>query len=175
MIFSRGLELYPMIKFDDKAIGFEILLATSLSKFGESSSVLCAFTRQSFFKQLQISDRVNERNENFWIFRIAKFFGLFHTKSFIGCRDWSSVVAMLEKNWPNPLAMVSLFNMTSSFTLSVVLVSFDLGLVENILFSVLQNEVEFSVLLSSSFFPLFVLCCFRGERFVVSEVSGVKS
>ena len=54
-----------MIKFDDKAIGFEILLATSLSKFGESSSVLCAFTRQSFFKQLQISDRVNERNENF--------------------------------------------------------------------------------------------------------------
>ena len=70
--------------------------------------------------------------------------------------------------------MVSLFNMTSSFTLSVVLVSFDLGLVENILFSVLQNEVEFSVFLSSRFFPLFVLCCFRGERFVVSEVSGVK-
>ena len=158
-----------------KAIGFEILLGTSLSKFGESSSVLCVFSRQSFFKQLQISDRVNERNENFWIFRIDKFSGLFHTNSFIGCRDWSSVVAMLEENWPNPLAMVSLFNMTSSFTLSVVLVSFDLGLVENILFSVLQNEVEFSVFLSSRFFPLFVLCCFRGERFVVSEVSGVKS
>ena len=67
-----------------KAIGFEISLATSLSKFGGSSSIPCAFLRRSFFKHLQISDGVTERNENFWFVRIGKFFGLFHTKSFIG-------------------------------------------------------------------------------------------
>ena len=47
--------------------------------------------------------------------------------------------------------MVSLFAASSLFTLNVVLVSFDFGLVGNILFSVLQNEVAFLVLLSSRF------------------------
>ena len=45
--------------------------------------------------------------------------------------------------------MVSLFDISSSFTLNVVLVSFDFGLVGNILFSVLQNEVAFLVFSSS--------------------------
>ena len=43
-----------------KANGFEILLATSLNKFGGSSSILCAFLRRSFLKYLQISDSVTE-------------------------------------------------------------------------------------------------------------------
>ena len=52
-----------------------------------------------------IKSFVTQRNENFWVVRIGKFFGLFHTKSFIGCRVWSSVVAILEPNWTNTLAM----------------------------------------------------------------------
>ena len=131
-----------------KANGFEIPLATSLNKFGGSS---CAFLRRSFLKHLQISDGVTERNENFGVDRIGTFFCLFHTKSFLGWRIWSSVVAILEKNWPNPLVMVSLFDISSSFTLNVVLVSFDFCLVGNIPFSVLQNEVAFLVLSSSRF------------------------
>ena len=126
-----------------KANGFEISLATSLSRFGGSSSIPWAFLRRSFLKHLQISDGVTEWNENFWVVHIGKFFGLFPTKSFIGCRVWSSLTAILEKNWQNPLVMVSLFDISSSFTLNVVLVSFDFGLVGNILFSVLQNEVAF--------------------------------
>ena len=47
--------------------------------------------------------------------------------------------------------MVSLFDIYSLFTLNVVLVSFDFGLVGNILFSVLQNEVAFLVFPSSRF------------------------
>ena len=43
-----------------KANGFEILLATSLNKFGGSSLILCAFLRRSFLKYLQISDSVTE-------------------------------------------------------------------------------------------------------------------
>ena len=77
-----------------KANGFEISLATSLSKLGGSSSIPCAFLRRSFLKHLQISDGVTERNENFWILRIGKFFGLFHTKSFTGCRVSSSVIVI---------------------------------------------------------------------------------
>ena len=46
--------------------------------------------------------------------------------------------------------MVSLFDITSSFTLNAVLVSFDFGLVGNILFGVLQIEVAFLVFSSSS-------------------------
>ena len=65
-----------------KANGFEISLATSLRKFGGSSSIPCAFLRRSFLKHLQISDRVTVRNENFWVVCVCKFFGLFHTKSF---------------------------------------------------------------------------------------------
>ena len=45
--------------------------------------------------------------------------------------------------------MVSLFDISSSFTLNVVLVSFDFGLVGDILFSVLKNEVAFLVFSSS--------------------------
>ena len=122
-----------------------------LSKFGEISSIPCSFLSRSFLKHLQISDGVTEWNENFGVFRIGKFFGLFHTKSFIGCTVWSSVVGILQKNWPNLLAMVSLFDISSSLTLNVVLVSFDFGLVGNILFSVLQNEVAFLVFSSSRF------------------------
>ena len=48
-----------------KAIGFEISLATSLSKFGGSSSIRFAFLRQSFFKHLQVSDGVTEQNKSF--------------------------------------------------------------------------------------------------------------
>ena len=58
-----------------KANGFEISLATSLSKFGGSSSIPCAFLRRSFLKHLQISDGVSDRNENFGVNRIGKFFG----------------------------------------------------------------------------------------------------
>ena len=134
-----------------KASGFEILLTTSLNKFGESSSILFALFRRNFFKHLQICDGVTRWNENFWVVHIGKLFCLFYTKFFIGCRVWSSVIAILEKNWPNPLAMVSLFDISSSFTLNVVLVSFDFGLVWNILFSVLQNEVAFLVFSSSRF------------------------
>ena len=47
--------------------------------------------------------------------------------------------------------MVSLYDISSSFTLNVVLVSFDFGLVENILFGVLQDEVVFLVFSSSRF------------------------
>ena len=43
-----------------KANGFEKSLATSLSKFGGSSSIPYAFLRQSFLKHLQISDDVTE-------------------------------------------------------------------------------------------------------------------
>ena len=134
-----------------KANGFEISLATPLSKFGGSSSIPCAFLSRSFVKHLQISDGVTEWNENFWVISICSFFGFFHTKSFIGWRVWSSIIAILEKNWPNPLAMVSLFDIYSLFTLNVVLVSFDFGLVGNILFSVLQNEVAILVFPSSRF------------------------
>ena len=69
-----------------KASGFEISLATSLSKFCGSSSIPCAFLRRSFLKHLQISHGVTESNENFWVACIGKLFGLFHAKSFIGCR-----------------------------------------------------------------------------------------
>ena len=69
-----------------KANGLEILLATFLSKFGGSSSIPRAFLRRNFFKHLHISDGATEQNENFWVVRIGKSFGLFHTKSFIGCR-----------------------------------------------------------------------------------------
>ena len=48
-----------------KVNGFEISLATSLSKLGGSSSIPCAFLRRSFLKQLQISDGVTVQNENF--------------------------------------------------------------------------------------------------------------
>ena len=109
--------------------GFEIPLATCLSKFGGSLSIPCAFLRRSFLKHLQISDGVAEWNENFWVVRIGK---LFHTKSFTGCTVWSSVIAIMEKNWPNPLVMVSLYDISSSFTLNVVLVSFDFGLERNV-------------------------------------------
>ena len=109
--------------------GFEILLATCLSKFGGSLSVPCAFLRRSFLKRLQISDGVAEWRENFWVVCIGK---LFHTKSFIGCRVRISVIAIMEKNWPNPLVMVSLYDISSSFTLNVVLVSFDFGLEKNV-------------------------------------------
>ena len=134
-----------------KASGFEISLATSLSKFGGSSSIPCAFLRRSFLKHLQIFDGATEWNENFWVVCIGKFFGLFHTKSFIRCRVSSSLIAILEKNWPNPLAMVSLFYISSLFTLNVMLVSFDFSLVGNILFSVLQNEVASSMFSFSRF------------------------
>ena len=138
-----------------KASGFEISLATSLSKFGGSSSIPWAFLRRSFLKHLQISDGVTEWNENFWVVCIGKFVSLFHTKSFIGCRVWSSLIAILEKNWPNPLAMLSLFDISSSFTLNVVLVSFDFGFAGNILFSVLVFDVfiqqVFVVVLFGSF------------------------
>ena len=120
-----------------KANSFEILLATSLSKFVGSSSIPCAFVRRSFLKHLQISDGMTKSSENFWAVRIGKFFGLFYTKSFIGCRVWINVIAIWEKYWPNPLVMVSLFDISSSFTLNVMLVSFNFGLVGNILFSVL--------------------------------------
>ena len=40
--------------------GFEISLATSLSKFSGSSSIPCTFLRRSFLKHLQISDGVTE-------------------------------------------------------------------------------------------------------------------
>ena len=53
--------------------------------------------------------------------------------------------------------MVSLFDISSSFTLNVVLVSFDFGLVGNILFSVLQNEVAFLVFSSSRILLQFCL------------------
>ena len=43
-----------------KASGFEISLATSLSKFGGSSSIPYAFLRQSFLKHFQISDGMTE-------------------------------------------------------------------------------------------------------------------
>ena len=68
-----------------KAIGFEISLGISLSKFVGSSSIPCAFVRQNFSKHLQISDGVTERNEHFGVVCIGKFFGFFHTKSFIWC------------------------------------------------------------------------------------------
>ena len=67
-----------------KAYGFELSLATSLRKFCGSSSIPCAFLRGNFFNHLQISDGVTERNENFWVVCIGKFFGLFHTKFYIG-------------------------------------------------------------------------------------------
>ena len=47
--------------------------------------------------------------------------------------------------------MVSLFDISSSLALNVMLVSLDFGFVGNILFSVLQNEVAFLVFSSSSF------------------------
>ena len=53
--------------------------------------------------------------------------------------------------------MVSLFDISSWFTLNVVLVSFDFGLVGNILFSVLQNEVAFLVFSSSRILLQFCL------------------
>ena len=133
-----------------KANGFEILLVTSLNKFGGSSSILCAFLLRSFFKHYRF---LTVRKNNFWVVRIGKFFGLFLAKSFIRCR----IVAILEKNWPNPLAMVSLFNVSSSFTLNVVLVSFNFGLVGNILFSILQNAAAFLVFSSSRFLLKFCL------------------
>ena len=49
------------------------------------------------------------------------------------------------------MAMVSLFDISSSFTLNVWLVRFDFGLVGNVVFSVLQNEVAFLVFSSSTF------------------------
>ena len=140
MIFSKRSGTIP----DDKHLlmtkgnGFEISLATSLSKFGGNSSIPCAVLRRSFLKHLQISDGVIKWNENFWVVRISRFFGLFHTKSFIGWRVWSSVIAILEKNWPNPLVMVSSFDISSSLTLNVVLVSYDFALVE-IYFSVFSR------------------------------------
>ena len=54
-----------------KAIGFKISLAISLSKFGGSSSIPCAFLRRSFLKHLHLFDDVTERNENFWVVRVG--------------------------------------------------------------------------------------------------------
>ena len=139
-----------------KASGFEIPLATSLSKFGRKSSIQCAFLRRSFLKHLQISVGETDWNENLWVVRIDKFFGIFHIKTLTGCRVWSSFIAILEKNLPNPLVIVSLFDISSSFTLNVVQVSFDFGLVWNKLFNFPQNEVAFLIFSFDNFCCSFV-------------------
>ena len=152
-----------------KASGFEILLVTSLSKFGGSSSILCAFLCQSFLKHLQISDGVTEWNENFWVVCIGKFVSLFYTKSFIGCRVWSILIAILEKIWPNPLAMLSLFDISSLFTLNVMLVSFFFCLVGNIY--TFQFSPEWSSVFDVFIQQVFVVVLFGSFNQVINFVS----
>ena len=133
-----------------KGIGFEISLATSLSKFVE-------------VRRFRVLSYV-EVFSNVYIFLTVwpsemKTSGLFVSVVylwFIPCKVLY-VVAILEKNWPNLLAMVSLFDVSSLFTLNVVLVSFDFGLVGNILFSVLQNEIALLVFSCSRFLLYYYL------------------
>ena len=132
-----------------KGIGFEISLATSLSKFVE-------------VRRFRVLSYV-EVFSNVYIFLTVwpsemKTSGLFVSVYlwFIPCKVLY-VDAILEKNWTNLLAMVSLFAASSLFTLNVVLVSFDFGLVGNILFSVLQNEIALLVFSCSRFLLYYYL------------------
>ena len=69
-----------------KVNGFEISLATSLRKFGGSSSIPCAFLRRRFLKHLQISDGVTSEMKTFGLF-VSVSSSVYSIQSpFIGCR-----------------------------------------------------------------------------------------